>query len=195
MDNLDNNNSQNIELSENEQKMQKYLEEIYGLTREEFVSIVLWLDNFSLRFDDKDRFEKNEDALCRDFNLNANEIFGILFSHGDVFCTDYSKTQADYEFLSGRYKISKKDFAQMLKKGCVIDKKQAMGIEIGLKKRFSEQKGIPMQKILTNVIENIQTLITWKILLIKLTLWISLALNMRISMVVLDFCKCQILIC
>ena len=41
-----------VSLSEGEQKMQKFLEEAYGLTRDEFCSIVLWLDNFSLRFDD-----------------------------------------------------------------------------------------------------------------------------------------------
>ena len=81
-----------VSLSEGEQRMQKFLEEAYGLTRDEFCSIVLWLDNFSLRFDDTERFEKIEDSLSKDFNLTPNEIFGILFSHGDVFCNDYSKT-------------------------------------------------------------------------------------------------------
>ena len=150
---LDSQKYAEVSLSEGEQKMQKFLEEAYGLTRDEFCSIVLWLDNFSLRFDDTERFEKIEDSLSKDFNLTPNDIFGILFSHGDVFCNDYSKTQADFDFVNQRYNFSKKDFADMLKVGAVIDKAEIRGIEEGLKRKYPDKKWIPMPKILKNVIE------------------------------------------
>ena len=142
-----------VSLSEAEQKMQKFLEESYGLSRDEYCSIVLWLDNFSLRFDDIERFENIEDSLSKDFNLTPNDIFGILFSHGDIFCNDYSKTQGEFEFLKQRYSFSKKDFADMLKAGCVIDKDIIKEIETSLKNRYPDKKWIPMPKILKNVIE------------------------------------------
>ena len=150
---LDSQKYAEVSLSEAEQKMQKFLEETYGLTRDEFCSIVLWLDNFSLRFDSVERFESVENSLVNDFGLKSEDIFSILFSHGDVFCNDYSKTQADFEFLKQRYSFSKKDFAEMLKTGCVIDKTQVKGIEEGLKNKYPGKKWIPMSKILKNVIE------------------------------------------
>ena len=115
-----------IELSNNEQKMQKYLEESYGLTRDDFVSIVMWLDNFYLRFDDLGRFETVENYLVSNFGLKSEDIFSILFSHGDVFCYDFLRTQKNFEFLGQKFGISKKDFVDMLKDGCVIDKSQGI---------------------------------------------------------------------
>ncbi len=143
----------NVELSEQEQQMQKFLEEAYGLTRDEYVSIVLWLDNFSLKFDNIQRFEQVEDSLSKDFGLTPNDIYGILFSHGDVFCNDYSKTLGNFETLNARYGLSKKDFAGMLKVGCVIDGQVAKDYEVGLRTIFPGKKWIPMSKILKNTIE------------------------------------------
>lgn len=143
----------NVSLSQGEEQMQKFLEENYGLTRDEFCSIVLWLDNFSLRFDDVERFEKIEDSLSQDFSLTPNDIFGILFSHGDIFCKDYSQIQADFEFVKDRYSYSKKDFAEMLKIGTVIDKGQIREIEDRLRAKYPDRKWFPMPKILKNIIE------------------------------------------
>ncbi len=142
-----------VTLSEDEQRMQVFLEKTYGLGRDEFISIILWLDNFSLKFDSVERFEQVEDALNKNFGLTSNDIYGILFSHGDVFCKDYSKTQEDFEFLNARYNLSKKDFAEMLKVGCVIDPRQARFYEQGLRDVFAGKKWIPMSKILKNTIE------------------------------------------
>ncbi len=156
---LEDNSTENTEryadakLSEEEQAMQKFLEETYGLTRDEYVSIVLWLDNFSLRFDDIARFEKVEDSLSKDFGLTSNDIYSILFSHGDVFCHDYSKTQSDFEVLNKRFNISRKDFAKMLKDGCVIDKEQIESINAGLSGVFSGKKHSRMASVLKNTIE------------------------------------------
>ena len=143
----------NVLLSQGEEQVQKFLEENYGLTRDEFCSIVLWLDNFSLKFDDVDRFEKIEDSLSRDFSLTPNDIFGILFSHGDIFCKDYSQTQADFDFVKDRYGYSKKDFAEMLKTGSVIDKNQIREIEERLRAKYPDRKWFPMPNILKNIIE------------------------------------------
>ena len=55
--------------------------------------------------------------------------------------------------MKDRYGLTKKDFADMLKKGCVIDKDIIKEIETGLKNRYPDKKWVPMQKILKNVIE------------------------------------------
>ena len=139
-------------LSEQEQEMFKFLEESYGITRDEFCSIVLWLDNFGLKFVNVDRFEQVENALSAEFGMTADDIYSVIFQHADVFCKDFSVTKENFDGLSSTFGVNKKDFVAMLKSGSVFDKEQAETLCKGLVERFPEI-AIPIKSVLKNTIE------------------------------------------
>lgn len=71
-----------------------------------------------------------------DFNLTADDIYTILFQHGDIFSKAYQETKDNFEFLSTNYNASKADFIQMLKSGAVINKKEVLKISFELKSKL-----------------------------------------------------------
>lgn len=125
-----------IQLSQGEKEVFDFLNNAYGITYDEFVSIVLWLGNFGIKLEDVKTVEDVELSLMEDFNLTADDIYTILFQHGDIFSKAYQETKDNFEFLSTNYNASKADFIQMLKSGAVINKKEVLKISFELKSKL-----------------------------------------------------------